>query len=63
MKSLLLSLVLLASTQPVFASFTQEFSGRNEVEIEKKARENGFAYPANQIKCNGMMCWQKWVKK
>jgi len=58
----LLMAVAIAICQPVFASWTQEFSGRSPQEIEKKARQNGFSYPANAPQCNALMCYQKWTK-
>lgn len=48
---------------PSFASYTQEFSGRNPEDIQKKAIQNGFSYPSNAVQCNGMMCYQKWTKE
>jgi hypothetical protein len=54
---------IVAHAQSTLASYTQEISERNAVEIEKKARVNGFVYSANTPQCNGIMCWQKWVKR
>jgi hypothetical protein len=48
---------------PSFASYTQEFSGRSPEDIQKKAIQNGFSYPSNAVQCNGMICYQKWVKE
>lgn len=54
---------IVAHVQSTLASHTQEISERNAVNIEKKARDNEFVYSANMLQCNGMMCWQKWVKR
>lgn len=58
----LVALVLVASSSVGEAKTTKVFSGKEPYEVERAAKQAGYEYPDNEMKCTPR-CRQRWAKE